>query len=67
MEVVLTLSDTVPETFSISPSRAWIREDLPAPTCPTTATSSFGFTLMLTLRRGGRGRRKEERERKKQE
>jgi len=51
-----TLIATWPFIFSISPRRADISDDLPAPTCPTTATSSPGFTLTLILRgRGGGG------------
>ena len=36
---VATCTVTVPSSFSISPRMADTREDLPAPTCPTTATS----------------------------
>ena len=46
---MLTLSATFPPCFSISPSSAWMREDLPAPTWPTTATNWPGFTSRLTL------------------
>ena len=40
----LTLITTCPFSLSISPNRADIKEDLPAPTGPTTATSCPGLT-----------------------
>ena len=45
----LTLIRTSPFSFCISPNMAWIRELLPAPTVPTTATSSPEDTDMLML------------------
>ena len=47
--LVLTRTATSPSIFSISPSRAEIREDLPQPTWPTTATREPWGTSMLML------------------
>lgn len=38
-----------PLFFSISPKSAEIRDDLPHPTCPTTATKEPGLTEKLML------------------
>lgn len=42
---------TEPERLRISPSRAEIREDLPEPTAPTTATRQPGLISRDTLRK----------------
>ncbi len=47
-----TWIETCPWVLSISPRRAWMREDLPAPTVPTTATSSPAITSKSTLYSG---------------
>ena len=46
----LTLSAMLPSILFISPNSADISDDLPAPTWPTTATSSPGLTWKLILR-----------------
>ena len=46
---VITRSVTEPSTFSILPSSDEMREDFPAPTCPTTATSCPGFISIFKL------------------
>ena len=48
----LTLTVTVPDTLSISPSRAERSEDFPDPTTPTTATSDPSSTSRLMLKQG---------------
>ena len=44
---------TRPVIFSISPNNAEISEDLPAPTCPTTATNDPGLMFRLMFLRVG--------------
>jgi len=48
--LLITLIDTFPSCFSISPSKAESREDFPDPTCPTTATSAPSGIRTLILR-----------------
>lgn len=43
----LTFVLTRPETFSNSPRNAFIKDDLPDPTGPTTATSDPSLILVL--------------------
>ena len=47
---VLTLTLTVPDSLSISPSRADSSDDFPDPTTPTTATSDPSSTSRLMLK-----------------